>query len=47
MDPEPTIKFKHYDEAFQRSVVEHWMVSGKSSTQVADEIGINVQNLHK
>ena len=47
MNPEPKIKYKRYDEAFKRSAVEHWMVSGKSATQVAAELGLNVQNLHK
>ena len=35
MNPEPKISYKRYDEAFKRSAVEHWMVSGKSATQVA------------
>ena len=43
----PTRKFKRYDEAFQRSTVEHWMLSGKSARQVAQELGINVQSLQK
>ena len=47
MNTETKIKYQRYDEAFKRSAVEHWMVSGKSATQVADELGINSQNLHK
>ena len=31
----------------KRSAVEHWMVSGKSARLIADELGINQQNLHK
>jgi hypothetical protein len=27
----PTRKHKRYIEAFQRSTVEHWMLSGKSA----------------
>jgi len=46
MKPEAT-KHKRYDEAFKRSAVEHWMLSGQSATQIARELGINVQNLHK
>jgi putative transposase len=42
-----TSKHKRYDEAFKRSAVEHWMLSGQSATQIARELGINVQNLHK
>ena len=42
-----TTKHKRYDEAFKRSTVEHWMLSGQSATQIARELGINVQNLHK
>ena len=38
-------KYKRYDEAFQRSTVEHWMLSGKSARQVALELGLNVQSL--
>ena len=43
----PTRKYKRYDEAFQRSTVEHWMLSGKSARQVAQELGLNVQSLQK
>jgi transposase len=41
-----TRKYKRYDEAFQRSTVEHWMLSGKSGRRIAAELGINVQTLH-
>ena len=34
MNPEPKIRHKRYDEAFKRSAVEHWLVSGKSASQV-------------
>ena len=37
---------KRYDEAFKRSAVEHWMLSGKSVRQIATELGVNVQTLH-
>jgi len=47
MNDEPKTKYKRYDEAFKRSAVEHWMVSGKSARLIADELGINQQNLHK
>lgn len=47
MNPETNTKHKRYDEAFKRSAVEHWMVSGKSARLIADELGINQQNLHK
>jgi transposase len=40
-------KYKRYDEAFQRSTVGHWMLSGKSARQVALELGLNVQSLQK
>ena len=45
--PTPTRKYKRYDEAFQRSTVEHWMISGQSARQIAAELGINVQSLQK
>ena len=38
-------KYKRYDEAFKRSSVEHWMVSGKPARQIASELGINEQSL--
>ncbi|MGH7980770.1 MAG: transposase [Limisphaerales bacterium] len=41
----PARKYKRHDEAFQRSVVGHWMLSGKSARQIARELGINVQSL--
>src|SRR5271154_2169280 len=40
-------KYKRYDEAFQRSTVEHWLLSVKSARQVAQELGLNVQSLQK
>ena len=42
-----TTQHRRYYEAFKRSAVEHWMLSGQSATQIARELGINVQNLHK
>jgi len=36
---------RRYDEAFKRSAVEHWLVSGKSARQIAAELGINQQSL--
>lgn len=47
MNNEPKTRYKRYDEAFKRSAVEHWMVSGKSARVIAGELGINQQNLHK
>lgn len=47
MNTETKTKYKRHDEAFKRSAVEHWMVSGKPATQVAAELGINAQNLHQ
>jgi transposase-like protein len=35
----------HYDEAFKRSAVEHWLHSGKTARAVAAELGIRVWNL--
>ena len=43
----PTRKYKRYDEAFQRSTVEHWLLSGQSARPVALELGLNVQRLQK
>jgi transposase-like protein len=44
-DPTPPPKHKRYNEAFQRSTVEHWLVSGKSARQTAAELGIATQTL--
>ena len=43
----PARKYQRYDEGFQRSTVEHWMLSGQSARQVAQELGLNVQSLQK
>jgi len=40
-------KYKRYDEAFKRSAVEHWLVSGKSARQIAAELGVNQQSLQQ
>jgi transposase len=37
---------KRYDESFQRSTVEHWMISGQSARKIASELGVAVQTLH-
>ena len=42
----PARKYKRYDEAFQRSAVEPWLLSGKSARQIAQELGIPVRSLH-
>lgn len=34
-----------YTEEFKRSVVDHWMSSGKPAAMVAKEFGLNVWNL--
>ena len=47
MNTETKTKHKRYDEAFKKSAVEHWLISGKSARQIASELGINVQNLPK
>jgi transposase-like protein len=44
---ETKTKHKCYDEAFKKSAVEHWLISGKSARQIAVGLGINVQNLSK
>jgi transposase len=36
---------KPYTEEFKRSVVTHWMESGKSARKVAEEFGIKQWNL--
>jgi hypothetical protein len=39
-EPELKVRKKRYDQNFKRSAVEHWLGSGKSADQVADELGI-------
>ena len=36
---------KKFTEEFKRSVIEHWLDSGKSAVQVAREFGISPWNL--
>ena len=38
-------QYKRHDEAFKRSTVEHWLVSGQSAREIAGELGINEQSL--
>ena len=45
MNDTRTRRYKRYDEAFKRSAVEHWLVSGKSGRQIASELGVNEQSL--
>lgn len=46
--PAPVAKVtqvKHYDEAFKRQAVEHWIKSGKAGTRIAAELGISYPSL--
>jgi transposase len=36
---------KHYTEEFKRSVIDHWINSGKTGAQVAQEFGVKIWNL--
>jgi transposase len=36
---------KRYTEEFKRSVVDHWLNSGKTGTQVAQAFGVKIWNL--
>lgn len=40
-------KGTRYDVEFQKNAVELWLKSGKSATQVAAELGISEQSLHR
>jgi transposase-like protein len=40
-----TVESKRYEEAFKREAVEHWLRSGKSGTQIAQEMGISYPGL--
>ena len=46
MNTEATPKHKRYDEAFKRSALEHWLLSGKSVRQVASTLGVEPGRLH-
>lgn len=43
--PSGSEKRKRYTEEFKRSVVDHWLSSGKSAAQVSQEFGVNLWNL--
>jgi len=36
---------KRYTEEFKRSVVDHWISSNKTASQIAQEFGVNFWNL--
>lgn len=40
-------KGTRYDLEFQKNAVELWLKSGKSAAQVASELGISEQSLHR
>src|SRR5262245_15336880 len=44
-EPKKPASGKRYDEEFKRSVVEHWISSGKSAAAVAREFGVHTWNL--
>jgi transposase len=43
--PEGRRARKQYGEEFKRSVVDHWISSGKSAAQIAQEFGVHIWNL--
>ena len=45
MNHPSTRKYQRYAEAFNRSTVEHWLVSGQSARQIVSELGINEPSL--
>jgi transposase len=38
-------KRKRYTDEFKRSVVDHWLTSGKTAQEVAQEFGVKAWNL--
>jgi transposase len=36
---------KHYDQAFKRQAVEHWIKTGKAGTRIAAELGVSYPTL--
>ena len=36
---------KRYTEEFRRSVVDHWLATGKTAPQISKEFGVNIWNL--
>ena len=45
IDARPARIRRHFDVAFKRSAVEHWLGSGKTPKAVAKELGISTWNL--
>lgn len=43
--PEAPKPRKNYTEEFKRSVVDHWITSGKTSAAIAKEFGVQAWNL--
>src|SRR5687768_16904717 len=37
---------KRFDQAFKQEAVEHWRRSGKTGSQIAQELGIRANNLY-
>lgn len=37
---------RKFDEAFKREVVQNWLASGKSAEIIAEELGINANQLY-
>ena len=44
-DSSGSSKRKRYRQEFKRSVVDHWLTSGKSADDVAKEFGVKAWNL--
>ena len=40
-----TTQVRHYDPAFKRQAVEHWIKTGKAGTRIAAELGISYPTL--
>ena len=42
---EGNVPRKRYTEEFRRSVVDNWLASGKTASEVSKEFGVNIWNL--
>ena len=46
MNQTPTAPRRKFDDTFKREAVHHWLSSGKSAEVIANELGINSNQLY-
>jgi transposase-like protein len=46
MNQTPAKRRRKFDDTFRREALDHWLASGKSAATIAEELGLNANQLY-